>query len=656
MTPPYASQPLDALMVVHTSAGLVVGALAVRRVRPAMAAAVFCSAVLLAVVAPVAGSFFAGIGVGSEPLPAAAWLKAALVLCVGGVLLTRRRALAAVAAAGSTIAWLVVGYIRDSDGDLAGAVLAWFGLLVGLFFHFSPALRPASGAEEDPGPRISERTEDLLIFALGTAAGAAVCAVILHGWTASGDEWADTYQAALFAHLRAYGTVPPCAEALRPFWVFFYMGRAFAQYTPGWPLFMAPFVALHAAWLAGPASLGLLAVAVARLARRGAGGVAAGDPPPSFTEIRAAGRFAVLLVLLSSTLLINGGARYPHLFEVAVFAWATELLLALASPDVPRRDARIGGAWLGACAAMLLATRPLDGVTLGFGLLAYFVYALVRRRISWVAVVAALAGFAALAGLSLVILRLQLGRWFATGYDVGHIVYPWVKNNWSVPKANEWGWGIPFAFGSYCWFPCTPSVGLAGMAALRGSARKIAFILFCSCFALVAAYTSSELGRGHADGYGPRYQLPLVVPMAVGTAVVLAQLYVGASARLASGQSPLQTTGPLVVALTALLLGVVRVAPYIYPYTYAVSQAHNRLHSAIAAANLHDALVFGGGGLNDTDARDLPENLPIELYPDQDVIIALDLGGSNACVRNLYPNRRAFRAVPGNPVRLVPEP
>jgi hypothetical protein len=665
VTPPFTAQPLDALMAAQTSAGLVLGSMLwLRRMRPMVASVIFAFALACAVLAPVTGDFLKGVGLTTTPWEVVTFLKMAIAAGTVACLVTRRWLLAGVALFGFAAMWEVLGYITSSDAELSVATLAFLGLLLGVHWRLLPAPQ-APARPESLAPRRATWplwVDDAAAFALGTLGGAVVCRVVLHGWTGSGDEWADTYQAALFAKGHAYGVVPHCSEAFRAFWVFQYMGRTFAQYTPGWPYFMTPFVMVHAVWLAGPASLGLLAAGIMRLARRGAAGFSKGATPPLRTEVRAAGRFAAALTLLASTVLINGASRYPHIFEAAMFAWSIESLLALASPAPTNvTGARIReyqwrwGTALGASTSLMLAARPGDGMTLGFGLFLYFVYALARRRVPWRGLAGAAAVFTFVIGLTLVILRLQLGKWLTTGYSLTEVFYPWAKVAWSWPKPDEYKWGITLGTGSYCWWPCSPAVGLAGLAALRGRAQRMGFIFFFGILPFVAFYTASEFGRGFALGYGPRYALPAVVPMAVGGGVVFAQLWTYARST-AVDRSALAAAGPAALAITAVLLGVARIAPLVYPFTFADVQNHNRLHEAIAKAGLENALVFANLGLSDTDPMDLPENLPLELYPNQDVLIAVDHNPEETrCVRRMHPTRRFYRAIPGYPIRIVPE-
>jgi hypothetical protein len=665
---------MDAFMAAQASAGIVLGAVVwARRPRPWPAMALLLAAIVLAVIAPVDGEFLHGLGMTIEPTHIKTVLKIAAGLATIAAVITRQWRIVVVAALGQAALWPITGYIMDSDSELAATYLAFFGLLAGLYRPTPLVAQASAPAAEEVSEPVSEsassgasdwidrdyRIDDVVIFAATTLAACLTCWLVLHGRTDSGDEWGNTFQAAVFAKLHASGGLPHCSEAFRSFYVFQYLGRSFAQYTPGWPYFMTPFVALHVPWLAGPASLGLLAVGVAQLGRRAAAGVAVGAAPASIAHVRAGGILAAASLGLGAMTLINGASRYPHVFEAAVFAWSLEALCRVSERGLSRQDQQRWGGVLGAGTALMLATRPGDGATLGLGLFAYFVYALVRRRIGLraVAMTAAVAGL--LGGLTLVILRLQLGRWFQTGYALTEVFYPWDKVAWSLPKPEEYKWGFPLAAGAYCWWPCSPAVGLAGIASLKGRARRLGFVFFLSAAALVLLCTLNEFGRGYAFGYGPRYELPLLVPMAVGTGAVLADLWTRSRARVGgvAGPSALTLGGPVAVAFAAILLGVVRIAPYLYPFTYSEVHSHNRLREAIdTAPDLHNAIVVGGIGLNTTDPLDLTENLPLDLYPDQDVLIAIDRGPDETkCLREKYRGRGLYKAIPTEPVHIVRE-
>ena len=652
MNSPYTAEPLVALMAAQTSVGMGLTALLwLRPLRPRVATLLLAIAIWLCVLSPVDADFLRGLAFTVGPHHLAHVLEISAALASVAAVLTRRPWLIAAAVLGEAALWFLTGYITGSDWDLAAAHIAFFGALIGWHWHAFDGL----AAPEHATPPLLRRyvLDDLALAAIGTLCAAVVCTVVIKRYTVSGDEWANTYQAAVFAKLRAYAGEPRCTAAFQAFWVFPYMGRQFAQYTPGWPLFMAPFAAARVAWLAGPFSLGLLVAGAARLARRAAAGFTAGTRPPSASLVRAAGWFGGITTILSSTLLLNGGSRYPHVFVAATFAWAVESLCEIATPVSPARQ-RGYGAILGTCTALMVSARPADGAMLGVGLFVYFVYALVRRRIGWLALASATVAFVFWGGLSLVILRAQLGRWFQTGYSLAEVIHPWVKSGFSMPKPSEYRWGVPLASGAYCWWPLSPAIGLAGIAAVRGRARALLPIFLCSCVPFLTFYVVSEFGRNALLGYGPRYQLPLVVPMAAGTGLALATLWDAARRRFTAA-SALRLGGPAAVAIAAILLGVVRIAPLVYPYALADVEVHNRFHEALKAHPVHDAIVFVGSGLNNTDPMDLTENLPLDLYPDQDVLVALDRSPELvACVKDLYPTRRYYRAVPGAEVTIVP--
>jgi hypothetical protein len=644
MQSPYTQDPLEAMMAAQSAVGLTLTALLWNKpLRPLASTFFLLAATWLAVFVPLDATTFAEFGVHLPPDHVKTILHAVVMLGVAAAGLSLRPSLIAVAAAVGAALWWTTGYLVDMEWELAAAHLAYVGLLIGV--HYRPEERPVR-AHLSSEPRLRFLADDLGLFALATLLAAIVASVVLGRYTDSGDEWAPTYQAALFAHLKPYGTIPPCAEAFRTFWVFHWEGRVFEQYPPGWAYFMTPFVGVGAPWLAGPFSLGFAVVGVARLTRRAAAGFAV--TPPSTREVRAAGLLGGLAMTLSSTVLINGASRFTHVFVVALFAWCAEALFLIADRAMPRRQQWFWGGVFGLCLALLPATRPADGATLGIGLGLYFAYALFARRFGWRSIASAAVAFSFAAGLSLVIMRLQVGKWFVPGYALNKVLNPWVTVSFSLPKPNEFKSGFPLAIGSFCWWPLCPALGFAGLAALRGRANRIAFVSFFSFVPYLAFYTMLEMGRGDERGYGPRYVFPCILPMVIGTGVMLAKLL---------GSGPLRARGPATLAFVAAIVGVIRIAPLAYPFAYAEVHDHNRLHEAIAKAGIHNAIVFGYGGLTNTHPLDLAEDLPLELYPKQDVLIALEQSADLArCVKEHFPERKFYRAVPGAEVKILPYP
>ncbi len=642
-------------MAAQSSVGLTLTALLWwRPLRPILATLLLLLAIWLAVLLPVEPEFLQGLGATLSDNHIEKVLRIAAALATISMLLARRWVPLGVAALGEYGLYKLTGYLMESDWELAGAHLAFFGLLIGLCCR---ERRTQFTAPTRPAPELHARAcliDDLGVFAVAVLLAGLVSTVVLGRYTSSGDEWADTFQAAVFAKGHAYASMPPCSEAFRSFWVFQYMGRSFSQYTPGWPLFMAPFVAVGAAWLAGPFSLGVLAAGVARLARRAAAGFAPSDRAPDLHELRAAGWLAGLCSILPSTMLINGGSRFPHVFVAAMYAWALEALLRIATPEPDHRRQWLWGTVLGGTAALMVSARPGDGGMLGVGLFVYALYALIRGRLGLRAIVGGVLACAVMGGWSLWVLRLQLGKWFATGYSLNPLFYAWNKFKWSIPRPDEYRWGFPLATGSYCWWPSAPALGFAGIATLRGRARRMAVAFVFSYVPFTAFYALLEVARRSDHGYGPRYLLPAIVPMAMGTGLMLAKLWTTARSRwFANGA--IRRGGPAALALASGVWGLVRIAPLVYPYNYADVMSHNRLHEALSHMDLHNAIVLASGPLTNTDPMDLTENLPLELYPKQDVLIAIDRSPELArCVRDRFPDRRLYRARATPNVEIVP--
>ena len=92
---------------------------------------------------------------------------------------------------------------------------------------------------------------------------------------------------------------------------------------------------------------------------------------------------------------------------------------------------------------------------------------------------------------------------------------------YSKPQLNEWRYGLPLATGSYCWWPASMPLGLAGLAHMRGRARALAFAMIVSCVPYIVYDEYLDLGQRGIDwGYGTRYLMVLMVPMMLGAAAL----------------------------------------------------------------------------------------------------------------------------------------
>ena len=571
-----------------------------------------------------------------------------------GALFMRRPVVAVLALAGQAPLWMVTGFIKDSDCELAALHLAWIGLVIGLLVQPPAPPVTARTREETEG---SYRLHDLAVFAVATVLAALVGVFIMGKRDGSADEWAYTFQAAVFAKGHVYANSPRCQNYLDTYYVFEDMGRLFSQYTPGWPLFMAPFVKVHAIWLSGPFSMGLMAWGMARLGRSAVRSFSSIGAPLSPRVIRAAGTWAGVLSMLGTTVLVNGGSRYSHVFVTGLYAWSLEGLLMVSTPGLTRPRQLRWGVVLGFASGLMLATRPADGAFLGFGIAVLFAYALVRGRVGWRALASASAAFGLWSALTLVILRLQLGQWWTTGYSLLAVNHPWAAIKYSWPEPNQWKYGLPLATGAYCWWPCSLPLGLAGLATLRGRGRGLAVAMALGCLPYTAYITSLEFGRGYDWGYGPRYAMVWLVPMAIGGGVALAQLSVAARRHTLGGATALARGGPLALAIFAVASTWLRIVPLVWPPVAEHTRRHSSLQRAIEDAHLEDAVVIASEGTTGFSDLDLATNLPVDLYPEQDAIIAIDRHNANEaaeCLRAAFPDRRLYSASGASEIRLAP--
>ncbi len=637
MSSPYVSDPGGAFAIAQAALGATCSAVAIVHVRPRLAGFFFALALACATLDSVAAPWLLAHGVSPIPPLAGERLWVASVLMCIAALLTRRVLLIAVALASSAGLRFASKHFTQFDLELASLHAIAVAGVVALTVSRSPQVR--AYRQSLASIATNRFVDDLFCFIVPTSLAVVACVLVHQRLTMSGDEWAYTFQAALFAKGRAFGRVPACHESLRAYWVFAFENRLFGQYTPGWPYFMAPFVALRVPWMAGPVSLGLLTLGVARCSRRALSG-------HGRVAIRVAGFAGAFSAALGAGLMLNAGSRFPHIFVAALFVWGLWALFRVVDGD-----RTFWPLALGCIVAWLPATRPADGLALCTGLGAFYLVALFSGRISLRQVVLNAASFGAVAGLTLVVLRLQIGAWFKTGYSVSELIYGYRMSAMSLPKSYEFKWGLPLAAGAYYWWPAAPAIGVMGLVWMRNNARAMRFVLVVSGLALVAFYTMSEAGRGSDRGFGPRYVLPVIVPMAIGGGVFFGRLT--EFLRRASARRP--SAFALGLGLSSALIGVLLLAIRIYPESRADVSLNNHLPLALRTSDVHHAVVVAGYGLNFTDLMDLPENYPLDLYPNPDRIIASDRGASELkCLREQFSSYKFYRAVPSTPITFVP--
>jgi len=119
-------------------------------------------------------------------------------------------------------------------------------------------------------------------------------------WPNSGDEYGYLYVARTLLHWRTYNPPPPVPELFDFSWIGIRDGKMASQYPPGWPVVLAPFVAMHIAPLANPlltVGLGVLLWACLRQLE---------VPAPATGAL-------VALVMLSPFTLFNGASLFNHM-------------------------------------------------------------------------------------------------------------------------------------------------------------------------------------------------------------------------------------------------------------------------------------------------------------------------------------------------------
>ncbi|HTQ05951.1 MAG TPA: hypothetical protein VMI54_18950 [Polyangiaceae bacterium] len=576
------------------------------------------------------------------------FLTAGVLLQLGATLTTvacfagRLRGLGTLAAVGQLALFGLWSWVKQSNDEMLFAHFAWYGTLLGA--HALTAM-PVRSPVERP-PRLSYPVQDAVIFLLTVALATFVTASVYEFAIYNGDEVANSFQANVYAHLRAYAPVPACPSMFENYWVFYYQGRAFSQYTPGWPLFMALFERMHVIWLAGPVMGGIVAVGIAHVARRLAWGLGA-TYEASERIVAFAGPLAAALSMLGPSLLLNAASRFSHTMVAACFAWAVDSAAEVATPRLPRGRALAFGLVLGSTTALALATRPADGGFLGIGVFLYFAQAIVRRRVSLPAFVGTCAGFAFFAGVTAVILRLQLGKWFATGYSVTTLFRGEARLVLTFPKGQELKYGIPLATGSYCWWPIAPALAAVGLVrALGGRARGVSFMLAVSALCLVGFYSFVEFGRYSDDGLGPRYVMPIVVGIGAGTGACVAPIavrLVDAFKRAGlAGLRRLREWGPGVVVLASAVFGVIEIAPRTYPVAYAEYHQGTVPYRTARDKHLKNALVL----IFPEDAVqgywNLNQNAPLDTERDI-LFLARQRPSDEDCARRNYPGRTWYR-------------
>lgn len=532
---------------------------------------------------------------------------------------------------GGALALVLFAARSDVRADLR-ALRAVLGALVfaGLWLvalRADPALRP-----------IGARLRRLPVAAVGLLAAAAAWIAhhaVLGAVPHVSDEVAYLFQAAAHAQGALGFPPPPDWEAFGFIHTRVEDGLWHGIMSPGWPLLLAPGVALGAAGLVNPLLAALSVWLLYRALREGGA-----------SEDTA--RLAAFALAISPFFVFLAASFMAHTASLALF---------LAFVVAWQRTLAGGGFGAAAAAGLALAlgilVRPLDAavVALPFGaVLAARALRDARPRapvaamtaIAAVGVAATLAYNAALTGDPLVFAQTRYfeeatpGQRFGLGFgdDMGTRIH---GPEWpgyhpeDVPRVT--GHRLAVFLEDVHGLALLTAAALAG-ALRRGAAAPGLRLLLVAAGLLVAAYAAHFY---HGVAYGARHYL-LALPAAV---VATAWLLAEGLAR--GGETARATRGALAAGAVTVLL--VAYPPLVADYGSRYRRASPALLHAVRGADLHDALV-----LVDPAHWAWKSAFPLNRHPLErsDVVFAKDPGpGREDATRALvdrFPGRRVWRA------------
>jgi hypothetical protein len=454
---------------------------------------------------------------------------------------------------------------------------------------------------------LSRRPAALLwaAIALNTIATLYTARVTLKNFPNSGDEYATVVSATLFAEGRLSAPSPP-APTFFDITHIINNGRYFGKYPPGWPMVLAPGVALGIAWLVNPVFGILTLLIVYRTALE-------------HFSLRTA-RIALLLATLNPFLIFNSASYFSHPSCLVFIALAIFALLRVANGSVARRDLLL----MGGAAGLAFLIRPF---TAAVALAPAGLYLAVRlqRTDRWKTLVGRIR-WALLPFLSCVL---------------GFLIYnqcmtgdPYLQPFTLYDPRDALGFGGQFddfprrvmntvvirAFELNKWVPL--SVVLLGLffadPRLRVSSRPL---LFCAVPLSLGLAYFFYWGHG-GNQYGPRYLYESLTCLLLASAVVLARW---------------GSVGKILVATVVLL----NVTTFAWATSFYGRQVQERtdVYDRVAERGLSNAIVFLGTGSGTMFPCDLTRN---GTRFDGPVLYVQDRGPANKELLAAFPKRMPY--------------
>lgn len=238
----------------------------------------------------------------------------------------------------------ILNYVGRGAGAAYAAHLVAGGLLAGLHLATLVAMTLV------PGPLSGHYR----LTPIAPAAVAVVASLLLGAFAFQSlphveDEVAYLFQARSFAAGALSVPAPP--EAAQPGLDYYLLqvrdGRWYSTTLPGWPLALAPFVALGIPWLVNPLLAGVSVLLAYAIALRRLG--------------RDQADLVALMMASSPWLLAAAGSFMPHTLTLTLLLFAWWLVIRAEDSAEAGRPLFLAGLALG----WIFMTRPLDGVVMG---------------------------------------------------------------------------------------------------------------------------------------------------------------------------------------------------------------------------------------------------------------------------------------------------
>jgi hypothetical protein len=452
----------------------------------------------------------------------------------------------------------------------------------------------------------------------------------LKAFPVSGDEYSYQLQAEIFA--RGKLAMPPPPAHARHFEVDHVLidPTLRSKYPPGWPALLAVGAFLGASWAVNGVLAALALAAMFGAARR------------LVPDTRAV-LVALALIAFSPFLLFNAASFHSHTSVLGALAVAFYALVR----GWQRRQ--LGWAFAaGLAIGVGFLIRPVDAFAFGAGLI-------VLLRVAPRYVVTCVLGAAVVAPLMLVYQALQFGSPFTNGYAAYNEVLREIYGDWAtkpvgpaflIDPVAQWGhlrWFLSLATWMVPGVIPLAVVGLWGRWRKPGSdpagreaelEHRTPFYRFLLVAAATHVLVILCMSGDQGDSYGPRYLVPLLLPMLVGVAAGVVRVVAWLRAR----DTSIPGRAVVVTAAALAVCGILRAGMLLEPYWKDIKM-RSGLYREVAAAGLSNAVVIVRTAHPTRFARN-------GITFDGPVLYIGARGLSETTIAHMFPDRRTYVGEP----------